>query len=244
MQRNRAVRVIGRWYERFGETRVSPAAVILSVAAHIVLLGPLVDASGPTTADMEEPNFRPVFYLAPPNRPLTDIGGGERIKYVALGSGGAGTGPGEAVSSEDGTAPSSISASGDRGDGTGPPSPAQSDEPVFTFIEVDEEAARMANSAAPAYPSLMLSEGIEGTVIVRYVVEASGLADSSSLQIISATRREFADAVRAAIPHMLFTPARIDERPVRQLVEQPFSFRIARPAQEDTATSPARSRRR
>lgn len=242
MQRNRAARVIGRWYEVFGETNVSAAAVIVSAAAHIVLLGPLIATSGPTTAEAPEPNFRPVFYLAPPNRPLTDMGGSERIKYISLGSGGGGSGPGESASSEDGTARPSIAASGDRGDGTGPPTPAQSDEPVFTFIEVDEEAARMANSAAPAYPPLMLNEGIEGTVIVRYVVEANGLADSSSLQIVSATRREFADAVRAAIPHMLFTPARIDERPVRQLVEQPFSFRIQRAATLDTSATPSTSR--
>jgi TonB family protein len=236
------VHVIGRWYESFRETKVSPAAVVVSVAAHFVLLGAFVDASGPPPAGMEEPSFRPVFYLAPPNRPLTEMGGGERIRYVALGSGGAGSGPGEAVGSEEGTARPAIPTPGERGDETGVPAPSESDEPVFTIIEVDEEAARVATSAAPAYPPQLLSEGVEGTVVVRYVVEANGLADSSSLVILSATRREFADAVRAAIPFMRFTPARIDERPVRQLVEQPFSFRILRPQPADTTATPATSR--
>lgn len=235
MEGESPVHVIGRWYEAFRETKVSPAAVVVSVAAHFVLLGAFVDASGPPPEGAVEPSFRPVFYLAPPNRPVTELGGGERIRYVALGSGGTGSGPGEAVGSAEGTAPSAIPTPGERGDETGGLSPAESDEPVFTVIEVDEEAARVATSAAPAYPPLLLNEGIEGTVVVRYVVEANGLADSSSLQIISATRREFADAVRAAIPHMRFTPARIDELPVRQLVEQPFSFRIQRPQALDTA---------
>lgn len=242
MRRNRAVRVIGGWYDSFGEVRISPAAVTVSVGAHVLLLGAFVDASGPTLSDMAEPNFRPVFYLAPPNRPLTGMGSGERIAYVAMGSGGTGAGPGAAAGTQEGTAPSTLPAPDERGDQTGPPTPAQSDEAVFTIIEVDQEAVRMANSAAPAYPPLMLSEGVEGTVIVRYVVEINGLADSSSLEIVSATRREFADAVRAAIPYMRFTPARIDERPVKQLVEQPFSFRIRRPETEDTTASPATSR--
>ena len=240
MGRNRVVRVIGGWYDRFGEVRISPNAVLASMAAHILLVGALMDASGPAPPDME-PNFRPVFYLAPPNRPITDMGGGERIQYVALGSGGAGSGPGEAVGSEEGPAPSSIPAPGEQGDETGAPSPTQSDEPVFTIIEVDEEAVRVANSAAPAYPQVLLSEGVEGVVLVRYVVEANGLADSSSLEVVSATRPEFADAVRAALPHMRFTPARMDERPVRQLVQQPFSFRIRRAEQADSAESPATS---
>lgn len=240
--RNQAVRVIGGWYDRFGEVRISPAAVAVSVAAHVVLIGAFVDASGPGPEDLTDPSFRPVFYLAPPNRPVSDMGGGERVRYVALGSGGTGSGPEEAAGKQEATTPSRIPAAGEQGDESGPVSATESDEPVFTVIEVDEEAARMANSAAPAYPPVLLSEGVEGTVLVRYVVEANGLADSTSLEILSATRREFADAVRAAIPHMRFTPARIDERPVRQLVEQPFSFRIRRPDQEDTTASPATSR--
>ncbi|HEX6250969.1 MAG TPA: energy transducer TonB [Gemmatimonadaceae bacterium] len=240
--RNRAARVIGGWYDRFGGMRVSPSAVVISVAAHVALVAAFVGASGPLPAELEDPDFRPVFYLAPPNRPVSDMGGGERVRYVALGTGGTGSGPDQAPARQESPAPSRVPEPGERGDQSGPPSPTQSDEPVFTVIEVDEEAARMANSAAPAYPPSLLSEGVEGTVLVRYVVEPSGLADSSSLEILSATRREFADAVRAAIPHMRFTPARIDERPVRQLVEQPFSFRIRRPEREDTTASPATSR--
>ena len=243
MERESPVHVIGRWYEAFSDTKIPPAAVIVSVGTHLVLLGAFVGASGPPAADMEEPSFRPVFYLAPPNRPVSDMGGGERVRYVALGTGGAGSGPDQAPARQESPAPSRLPEPGERGDQAGPPTPTQSDEPVFTVIEVDEEAARMANSAAPAYPPMLLSEGVEGMVLVRYVVEPSGLADSSSLEILSATRREFADAVRAAIPHMRFTPARIDERPVRQLVEQPFSFRIRRPEREDTTASPATSRR-
>ena len=88
----------------------------------------------------------------------------------------------------------------------------------------------MEGSAAPAYPPELLGEGIEGYVIVRYVVGSDGRADSSSLAVLTTTHRGFADAVRAALPYMRFTPARVDGRPVRQLVEQPFRFQIHRPA--------------
>lgn len=234
-QRERPVPVIGGWYDVFGEQRVAPVAVAVSVAAHILLLGAFVGASGPLPADSVQPSFRPVFYLPPPNRPVTETGIGERITYVALGSGGTASGSfGDAAGDGEASRLTAIPTPTERGDETAAMAVTEG-EPVFTVIEVDEEAARMANSAAPAYPPQLLSEGIEGIVLVRYVVEANGLADSSSLEIISATRREFADAVRAAIPHMRFTPARIDDRPVRQLVEQPFSFRIVRDAPEDSA---------
>lgn len=210
--------------------RSSGIAVALSLAIHTGMIVVLVANSGPHFEE-PDPTMKPVFYLLPPNRPLPDPATGERLRYVAIGLGeGSGSGgTGDGAESADRERPSS--GPDDEAAVAVVSSAPATDEPVFTVVEVDEEAVRVATSAAPAYPEQLLNEGIEGVVIVQYVVEANGFADSSSLRVLSATRSEFADAVRAALPHMRFSPARIGDMPVRQLVEQPFSFRIRSPAQ-------------
>jgi TonB family protein len=100
---------------------------------------------------------------------------------------------------------------------------------VFTIAEVDSAVAVDPASAAPAYPPALLKLGVEGSVMVRYVVDSFGRADLSTLQVLRASRVEFAVAVREALPFMRFTPAKMGPKAVPQLVEQPFNFRIQKP---------------
>lgn len=245
MRRRPGRLIIGHWYEAHGTRDGSPLIVALSLAAHALLVSAFVDASGPVPTAYADPEFRPVFYLPPPNRPVSDVAGADRVRYVALGAGGQGSGLVGIPESGGDPARLVVPESGAPGDQTAVPERAavEDEEPVYTVIEVHEEAVRAANSAAPAYPPQLLTDGVEGAVTVQYVVDASGVPDIGSLRVISTTRREFADAVREALPHMRFTPARIDNQPVRQLVEQPFSFRIQRPA-ADTINATATSNRR
>ena len=100
---------------------------------------------------------------------------------------------------------------------------------VFTIVEVDSAVATDPTSIAPAYPSALLKLGVEGSVKVRYVVDSTGIADPSTLEVVKASRVEFAVAVREALPNMRFVAAKMGPRRVRQLVEQEFNFRIVRP---------------
>ena len=65
--------------------------------------------------------------------------------------------------------------------------------------------------------------------MARYVVDTTGFADAASLEILKATHPGFVQAVRDALPYMRFSAAKIGPQKVRQLVEQPFTFRIAAP---------------
>lgn len=58
--------------------------------------------------------------------------------------------------------------------------------------------------------------------------EPSGGADRDSFRVVSSTHTLFADAVRRALPRMRFKPARIGQRPVAQLVQQLFVFKLDR----------------
>jgi TonB family protein len=99
-------------------------------------------------------------------------------------------------------------------------------------LEVDSTAMRDPNSEGPVYPPEMLEKGIEGVALMRFTVDADGGVDVATIRIIMATDSAFALAARTALPKMRFRPAWYSGRPVAQLVEQAFTFRIQKPAGE------------
>jgi TonB family protein len=90
----------------------------------------------------------------------------------------------------------------------------------------------------PRYPDALRQQGISGCVLARFVVDEQGLADTTTFRVIRFSRIEFAHAVRAALPGMRFTPAQINGRKVRQVVQQPYNFSIA-PADRTIRAGPA-----
>jgi hypothetical protein len=48
----------------------------------------------------------------------------------------------------------------------------------------------------------------------------------SSVRILESTHPAFAESVRATLPRMRFSPARVGNERVRQMVELPLGFRI------------------
>lgn len=99
---------------------------------------------------------------------------------------------------------------------------------AYQIVEVDSAAERDPASAAPVYPAALETRGVEGYVIVRFVVDSTGLVDMASVMTVEATAPEFDRAVREAMPGMRFRPAKVGGRPVRQLAEQLFRFEVAR----------------
>lgn len=79
-----------------------------------------------------------------------------------------------------------------------------------------------------ALPVALLLLARHGEVEVQFVVDSSGRADEATLEVLAATHAELEESVRRALPCMRFRPATVDGRPVRQLVEKPFSFILPR----------------
>jgi len=100
---------------------------------------------------------------------------------------------------------------------------------VYSDIEVDSVAVRDPASAAPEYPPALIARRIEGGAVFRFEVDSTGAVDMATVRVMSATHPLFARAVREVLPKMKFRPARIGDRTVRQLVDQPFSFKLVRP---------------
>lgn len=113
---------------------------------------------------------------------------------------------------------------------------------AYSILEVDEQAVRSDASDAPLYPNDLLAEFVEGSVAMRYVVSTAGSIDTASAIVLRSTHPHFTNAVRAALGRMRFVPAKVNDRPVSQLVEQEFHFRIRRPAASADSTSGAATR--
>jgi TonB family protein len=70
--------------------------------------------------------------------------------------------------------------------------------------------------------------GIDGSARFRFIVDSLGRVEMPSVEQVQATHDAFAFAVRNTLARMRFTPALVQGKPVRQLVELPFVFRVER----------------
>jgi protein TonB len=98
----------------------------------------------------------------------------------------------------------------------------------FSAEQVEKQVAVAAGNAPPRYPEALRQMGVEGRVSAVFVVNEQGRAEEESIRFVRSDNRLFNDAVRAALLRMRFIPAEVGGRKVRQLVEMPFVFAIAR----------------
>ncbi len=110
---------------------------------------------------------------------------------------------------------------------------------VYTPATVDEPAAYLKGTGNPVYPDSLFRAHVTGKVVAQFVVDSSGAVEPQTVTIVSGTDSLFEAAVRAALPGARFTPGRVGNRPVRQLVEMPFEFK---PTGADSTGGGPRSR--
>lgn len=108
----------------------------------------------------------------------------------------------------------------------GTPQVAQGDTPYFEF-QVEKPAA-MAGAANMVYPEMLRSAQVEGTVLASFVVDTSGRADMGTFKVLRSDHELFTNAVKNALPRIRYLPAEVGGRKVKQLVQQPFQFSLAR----------------
>lgn len=108
-----------------------------------------------------------------------------------------------------------------------PPAAVNADLPYFDF-QVEKPVAPIVGSGAPRYPAILRSAGMEGEVLAQFVVDTTGRIEIESYKVLRQSHDLFDASVRNALPEMRFTPAEVGGRKVRQLVQQPFVFQLAR----------------
>jgi TonB family protein len=102
-----------------------------------------------------------------------------------------------------------------------------SSKPVEFFeFTIDQQAGQAPNSQNPRYPDILRQAGIEGVVVVQFIVDRDSTVMDGSVRVLSSSHALFTQAVQNAMPNMRFLAATVKGQPVRQLVQQEFEFKV------------------
>jgi protein TonB len=114
--------------------------------------------------------------------------------------------------------------------GTPGSSPAGNDSTVVQGVraasEVDEPA-EVVHQPSPRYPPVLQQAGIEGRVLVEFIIDTAGHTEAASLRVLESSNPGFDAAASETVRHSIFRPARVHGSPVRQRTLQAIAFRIA-----------------
>jgi TonB family protein len=99
---------------------------------------------------------------------------------------------------------------------------------AYTQDVVERVAWPHRDNPRPRYPSDLQRAGIEGTFVVQFVVDSTGRVDEKTVAFPNDAQPGFLRAVKDALLHSRFFPAELAGARVRQLVQQQFTFVIAR----------------
>ena len=97
---------------------------------------------------------------------------------------------------------------------------------VYTEAVVDELPERLSGPAL-RYPSRLRRRGIEGTVVMEFIIGLDGRVETNSIVSVEGGRSEFVDAATQLIRRSIYRPGRKAGTPVRVRVSQDITFRMA-----------------
>lgn len=97
---------------------------------------------------------------------------------------------------------------------------------ALSAAQLDKPALPIPGNSRPLYPEMLRSAGIDGSVMVRFIIDTTGAVERNSVTVSRSDHDLFASAVRAALLKHRFLAAESGGRKVRMLVEQRFDFAI------------------
>ncbi|HEY2805266.1 MAG TPA: TonB family protein [Gemmatimonadales bacterium] len=108
--------------------------------------------------------------------------------------------------------------------GTGP---VVTDQPYMEAVVEERPELIPGTCISPSYPPVLQQAGIEGRVLVEFVIDTTGRAERASLRTVSTSHPLFEAPARTAVMSCRFKPGRIQGRAVRVRVQQPINFNMA-----------------
>jgi len=99
---------------------------------------------------------------------------------------------------------------------------------TYYEFQVEKPASQASGNPQPRYPEVLKASGVEGDVLAQFTVLENGRADMDTFKIVRSSNELFSAAVRNVLPQLRFLPAEIGGKKVKQLVQQPFEFKINR----------------
>jgi periplasmic protein TonB len=101
----------------------------------------------------------------------------------------------------------------------------------YDVAAVDEPPERLSGPDVH-YPSAFERAGVEGAVLLEFVVDSTGIVVPTSIHAIQATHEGFVREAVEAVRDSRFRPGRVRGRPVAVLVRQAVTFVLQRPRGE------------
>ena len=96
---------------------------------------------------------------------------------------------------------------------------------AFDVTAVDDKPERLSGPL-PQYPKILFQAGIEGTVLLGFVIDTTGRVEEESIQILRSTHKGFDAAAKEVIRQSVYRPGRIRGQTVRALVTQEIGFSV------------------
>jgi protein TonB len=78
----------------------------------------------------------------------------------------------------------------------------------------------------PRYPEQLRRAGVDGSVLVKFVVDTLGRIDPASVEVLRSTHDLFTVAVRESLARLRFRPAIVGARKVPAAAVMPFQFTL------------------
>lgn len=97
---------------------------------------------------------------------------------------------------------------------------------VYAESVVDEIPERVS-CPEPHYPTALRQAGVEGSVVVQFVIEPDGRVLRETVEILKSTHEGFEDAAAGMVVGCTFRPGRVRDTAVRVLVQMPLMFTLA-----------------
>lgn len=99
------------------------------------------------------------------------------------------------------------------------------DRQIFTAAQVDVTARQDSTKPVkPVYPDALYDAQVGGSVMVEFIVTASGEIDPDRISVVYATHPGFVESVKRALEDAVYVPAIRGGYPVHQVVQHEFQF--------------------
>jgi len=96
----------------------------------------------------------------------------------------------------------------------------------LTIRHITQRARVKAGQPSPIYPTELRHAGVEGSTLLEFVVDPSGRADPTTVQVLNASAPQFVDAVLDVLSDIRFEPMYVEGCPVSVQMQQPFDFSL------------------
>jgi TonB family protein len=101
----------------------------------------------------------------------------------------------------------------------------RADTAVYDSLSVHVPPRRV-HIQPPEYPRHLLDAGVQGEVVLGFVVAPNGKVERPSIRVVRQTHGAFATAMIKVLRTATFCPGVLAGRPVRVRLEYPFRFAI------------------